>query len=293
MRRLLVVAIAAVLSSDARASRIAGAPTDFQDHLQAFDAVFIGHVDSVSVGPWSPTLPCGQGLGPFEAIRWVVRVEETLQGSGLHDREVVLGFKGGMTGFDSIAGRRVLAFGNRSCSHGWHLWGFALVLDGDSLSTDCSYFDGPNGLEVPQPRASLWRLLRPLRERPRGVAAAVFDGFDGLGIFRATGSLTGSRGTFEVAGRWVASVKGAAPEDTVRLRFHPPPAWAAPVHPGDSLLVPWAGIKPAPILTFDLSPRVFQIESGFVTSLGRSLDALPALIVRRDERWRIPPIVYP
>jgi len=292
MRALLIVAFAVALSSEALASRYAGAPTDFQDYLPSFDAVFIGHVDSVSVGSWQRTLPCGEGLSPREAIRWVVRVEETLQGSGLHDREVVLGSKG-YHGFQSVAGRRVLAFGNRDCANGWHLSGFAMALDGDSLWTDCGYFDGSESPDVSHPKASLWKLLKTLRERPRGTTAAVFDGFDGLGIFRATGFLFGSDGTFEVAGRWIRSVRGSAPDDTVRLRFHPPPVWAAPISPGDSLLIPWMGSTPAPLLTFDLSPRVFKLEAGVVKSFGRSLDALSALIVRRDERWRIPPIVHP
>jgi hypothetical protein len=161
------------------------------------------------------------------------------------------------------------------------------------VSTDCSYFAGPERLSVPHPQASLWSLLRPLRERPGRQTAAVFDGFDGLGIFRATGHLLGTNGTFEIGGRWVGSVRGSAPRDTVRLRFHPPPAWAAPVQPGDSLLVPWTGTRPGPVLTFDLSPRYFLIDSGVVKSFGRSLDEVSALIVRRDERWRIPPVVYP
>lgn len=289
IRWALVIALALALATEAGASRIAGAPTDFQDYLPYFDGVFIGYVDSVSTGRWSATLPCGEGLGPWEAVRWVVRVDEVIQGSGLHDREVVLG--DGFGGeFQSVVGRRVLAFGNRACSHGWHLWGYALALDGDSVLTDCPYFKWSESLAVPHPRASLWRLLRSLRERPGRQTAAVFDGFDGLGIVRVADGLRGTNGTFEVGGNWVGSVRGSAPQDTVRLRFH---AWGAPMQAGDSLLVPWTGTKPGPVLTFDLSPRYFLIDSGFVKSFGRSLAEVSALIVRRDERWRIPPVVYP
>jgi hypothetical protein len=290
--RVLALTLAVAFAGEARASRIAGAPTDFQDYLPSFDAVFIGYVDSVSVGRWTPMLPCGEGLSSIEAIRWVIRVDETLQGSGLHDREVVWGDLASR-GFQSTAGSRVLAFGNRGCSHGWHLWGFALALDRDSVLTDCSYFDHSERLDVPHPRASLWRLLKPLRDRARGTTATVFDGFDGLGVFRATEALRGSNGRWEVAGRWVGSLKGSAPDDTVRLRFHPPLVWGGGVRTGDSLLVPWTGSAPAPLLTFDLRPDVFGIQHGIAKSFGRSLDALSAIIVRRDERYRIPPIVHP
>ena len=288
----LAVLLASLFAPNAGASRIAGAPTDFKDYVPTFDAVFIGHVDTVSIVKWPDDTPCARGLGPFDAIRWIVRVEETLQGSGLHQSEVVFGSTG-MSGYQAKPGQRVLAFGNRACSSNWQLWGYAFSLEGDTVLTDCSYFDNSERLSIRHPWDSLWNLLRPLRDRPHANTASVFDGFDGLGLFVATARLGGDRNTFEVSGRWIGSIVGPAPADTVRLRFHPMPGWGAPISPGDTLVVPWTGTAPARTLTFEVSPRAFQVENGVATMFGRPLEAIPATIVRRDERYRIPPIVYP
>jgi hypothetical protein len=259
-----------------------GTPIEFIQRLALNDCVFLGTVESVETMNWPSDRECSRGLGPLKSIRVVIQVEEALQGEGLMENEIVWS---NPIGSLPEVGSRVIAWGDRDCVYDWGLWGAAINLD-DLGSVAFGGFRGRWGSGP-----DIVERFRQLD--PTCLTSSHFGRFDGMGLARIDRmAFHKDPPSFDASCVWLGSVVGPAPRDSVTLRYRPFVEYRSPrLSVGDTLLIPWTGLRAPSELTIRVNPESFWIHEGLAAGFGLDLPRVRSLIFQHEDRYFLPRIL--